>query len=124
MATETIRRKGTKDMTTITITRARVDGGEVWIFGHDAIGKITSSIRAPIDKIVISASAKRDVLRVGVFDYPIISAVMGGAITMSNIPIEMRNEIIEHAVGYNGIDESLGQSGFCDMTTCEIEGEE
>ena len=120
METETIRRKGTKNKAIINISMADDSKKAVWIFEHDANGSIVSSIRAPVEKVMLTASAKKDTLSVGFYDFPTIAVLMGGTIAMT-IPIEVRNELIEHAVGYNRLDENAGQSGFCDLTTCEIE---
>lgn len=124
MAVETIRRKGTRNKAIVNIDLANADEKSIWIFGWNDRGLLTMSLRVPIDKVVMSARAKSDELSIGYYDYPIIASVTAGTIRMSNIPIEMRNEINEHAVGYNGIDENIGQMGFCDMTTDEIEGED
>lgn len=124
MATETIRRKGTKNKSVIGIAIATTDDKSIWIFGRNANGIITTSIRTPIEHVVMSARAKSDELCIGCYAFPIIASVTGGSITMTDIPIEMRNELIENARGYNGIDEDVGQSGFCELTTNEIEGTE
>ena len=124
MATETIKRKGTKNRAIVNIDLANADEKSIWIFGWNANGILTMSLRVPIESVVMSARAKSDELSIGYYAYPVIASITAGTIRMTNVPIEIRNELIENAVGYNGIDENIGQSGFCEMTTCEIEGEE
>lgn len=124
MTTETIRRKGTKNKAIVNIEVANLDEKSIWIFGWNDRGILTMSLRAPIDHVLMTARAKSDELSIGYFAYPVIASITAGTIVMNNVPIEMRNELLEKATGYNGIDEDVGQSGFCDMTTDEIEGAE